>query len=490
MKRGALGQDGTKPPDTSPSGSICIYSEVKTLEDRLAIRLLDVGHSSRREFSLLWFAAEDGPVARRMEVVSVLTDLRARGLIAQTSDLAALERHLAAAPRTLYCGFDPTAESLHVGNLVPLLALRRFQLAGHRPILLVGGATGLIGDPSGRSSERRLNDASTVSSWVERIRGQVAPFLDLEGPAAAVIVDNLEWTQEVRLIDFLRDIGKHFSVNAMIQRDSVRSRLERDGDGISFTEFSYMLLQAMDYLHLAQNYDCSLQIGGSDQWGNIVSGMDLVRRKLQRESHALTLPLVTKSDGTKFGKSASGAVWLDANKTSAYGLYQFFVNTADADVERFMGYFTFMDRALISKVMDEHRVAPEQRIAQRILAHEITQLVHGAAAVESAERITEALFEGDLDGLGVGDLRQLAQDGVPVVRTNGAEFGLLEALVGVGLAPSNSAARRLVASGAVRINGHVCIEPTLVLRRDEGLHGGYFLIRRGKRDWGMVDQAG
>jgi tyrosyl-tRNA synthetase len=373
---------------------------------------------------------------------------------------------------------------------VPLLALRRFQLAGHRPILLVGGATGLIGDPSGRSSERKLNDAGTVSSWVDRIRYQVAPFLDFEGPAAAVIVNNLEWTGEVRLIDFLRDIGKHFSVNAMIQRDSVRSRLERDGDGISFTEFSYMLLQAMDYLHLAQTYDCSLQIGGSDQWGNIVSGMDLVRRKLQRESYALTLPLVTKSDGTKFGKSAAGAVWLDANKTSAYALYQFFVNTADADVERFLGYFTFMDRAFISSIMHAHQKTPEQRVAQRALAREITQLVHGDAAVESAERITQALFSGDPAGLGAADLRQLAQDGVPVVNTAELELGLLEALVRASLAQSNSAARKLVLSGAIRINGDICIEPTRLLRMNEGLHGRYFLIRRGKREWAMVDQTG
>ncbi len=421
---------------------------------------------------------------------SVLADLRARGLIAQTSDLSALETHLATGSRTVYCGFDPTAESLHVGNLVPLLALRRFQLAGHRPILLVGGATGLIGDPSGRSSERKLNDAGTVSSWVDRIRYQVAPFLDFEGPAAAVIVNNLEWTGDIRLIDFLRDIGKHFSVNAMIQRDSVRSRLERDGDGISFTEFSYMLLQAMDYLHLAQTYDCSLQIGGSDQWGNIVSGMDLVRRKLQRESYALTLPLVTKSDGTKFGKSAAGAVWLDANKTSAYALYQFFVNTADADVERFLGYFTFMDRALISSIMHAHQKTPEQRVAQRALAREITQLVHGDAAVESAERITQALFSGDPAGLGAADLRQLAQDGVPVVNTAELELGLLEALVRASLAQSNSAARKLVLSGAIRINGDICTEPTRLLRLNEGLHGRYFLIRRGKREWAMVDQTG
>jgi len=422
-------------------------------------------------------------------VNSVLDDLRSRGLIAQTSDLAALQAHLASEPRTVYCGFDPTADSLHVGNLVPLLALRRFQLAGHRPILLVGGATGLIGDPSGRSNERTLNDASTVSSWVDRIRHQVAPFLDFEGSAAAVIVDNLQWTKELRLIDFLRDIGKYFSVNAMIQRDSVRSRLEREGDGISFTEFSYMLLQAMDYLHLAQTYNCSLQIGGSDQWGNIVSGMDLVRRKLHRESHALTLPLVTKSDGTKFGKSASGAIWLDTAKTSAYAFYQFFVNTADADVERFIGYFTFMDRAAVSNAMLEHQLAPERRLGQRTLARELTRLVHGELALQSAERITQALFEGGLTSLGETDLDQLAQDGMPVMRTVESELGLLDALVRTGLAQSNSAARKLVGSAAIRVNGQVCSEPERQLKRSEALHGRFFLIRRGKREWAMVEQT-
>ena len=266
--------------------------------------------------------------------MNVLDDLEQRGLIAQVSDADGLREHLASGSRTLYCGFDPTADSLHIGNLVPLLTLRRFQLAGHRPVLLLGGATGLIGDPSGRDDERSLNSQEVVGSWLGRIHDQVDRFLDFEGEGGAKIVNNLDWTAGLDVISFLRDIGKHFSVNAMVQRDSVRSRLERDGEGISYTEFSYMLLQSMDYLQLAERMDCTLQIGGSDQWGNIVSGVDLIRRRLGRTAFALTLPLVTRADGAKFGKTAAGAVWLDAAKTSPYRFYQFWLNTPDADVIR------------------------------------------------------------------------------------------------------------------------------------------------------------
>jgi tyrosyl-tRNA synthetase len=418
-----------------------------------------------------------------------LEELAARGLIAQVSDREALHDHLGNGRRTLYCGFDPTAESLHVGNLVPLLALRRFQQAGHRPILLLGGATGLIGDPSGRSSERSLNDPATVAGWVARIRAQVAPFLSFEGPAAAEIVNNLDWTADLPLIEFLRDIGKHFSVNAMIQRDSVRARLDREGDGISYTEFSYMLLQAMDYLHLAREFDCSLQIGGSDQWGNIVSGMDLVRRILRRESYALTLPLVTRSDGVKFGKTASGAVWLDAQKTSPYSFYQFFLNSSDADVGRFLGYFTFLEPTAIDAVLAEHAKAPERREAQRCLARELTRLVHGPAAVEAAERIARVLFEGQVNELSESDLAQLALDGMDAIDVAEADVGLLDALVRTGLAPSNSAARKLVASNAVRINSALCEHAERQLDWSDALHGRFYLLRRGKKNWALVSRA-
>ena len=300
----------------------------------------------------------------------VMDNLEQRGLIAQVSDAAGLRKHLAGAPRTLYCGFDPTADSLHIGNLVPLLALRRFQLEGHRPILLIGGATGLIGDPSFRGDERSLNDETLVANWVERIRGQVERFLDFGGDFGAIMANNLDWTRELDLIGFLREVGKHFSINAMIQRDSVKSRLDRAGAGISYTEFSYMLLQANDYLELAKRYGCSLQIGGSDQWGNIVSGIDLVRRRLRRDAFAMTVPLVTRADGAKFGKTADGAVWLDPGRTSPYGFYQYWLNSPDADVVRYLKLFTFLDTAEIDGLAVEVREQPEKRVAQTRLAEE------------------------------------------------------------------------------------------------------------------------
>ncbi len=317
-----------------------------------------------------------------------------RGLVAQVSNEDKLLDHLAQ-PRSVYCGFDPTADSLHIGSLVPLLALKRFQLAGHQPILLLGGATGLIGDPSGRDDERSLNQSSTVAEWVESLRAQVSRFLDFEGPAGAIVCNNLDWTQGLDVIAFLRDVGKHFSVNAMVQRESVKARLEREDQGISYTEFSYMLLQAMDFLELARREECLVQIGGSDQWGNIVSGIDLIRRHTGQEAYALTMPLVTKSDGSKFGKTAAGAVWLDPSKTSPYSFYQFWLNSADADVEKFLKLFTFMNRQDISDLVASSAQAPEQRIAQRELARQVTRLVHGDDAVDSAERISDCLFGGE-----------------------------------------------------------------------------------------------
>ncbi|MEM8767286.1 MAG: tyrosine--tRNA ligase, partial [Pseudomonadota bacterium] len=315
---------------------------------------------------------------------ALLEELKARGLLAQVSDETGLGEHLEGGSRTVYCGFDPTADSLHIGNLVPLLTLRRFQTHGHRPILLLGGATGLIGDPSGRTDERSLNQADTVAAWVENIRRQVEGLVSFDGNNGALIENNLDWTAELDVISFLRDIGKYFSVNAMIQRDSVRSRLERDDQGISYTEFSYMLLQAMDYAELADRHGCSVQIGGSDQWGNIVSGMDLVRRKQGKEAFALTVPLITKADGTKFGKTAAGAVWLDARRTSPYSFYQFWLNTADADVEHFLKILTFLPVAEIDAVMAEFREAPGQRLAQRTLAEQVTGMLHGKEALASA----------------------------------------------------------------------------------------------------------
>ena len=348
-----------------------------------------------------------------------------------------------------------------------------------------GGATGLIGDPSGRADERALNDAATVEAWVDAMRGQVSRFIDLDGNNAALVVNNLDWTRGQDVIGFLRDVGKHFSVNAMMQRDSVRSRLERDGAGISYTEFSYMLLQAYDFLELARRYECTVQVGGSDQWGNIVSGVDLVRRALQRQAYALTHPLITKQDGTKFGKSAAGAIWLDAGRTSPYAFYQFWMNTPDADVVPYVRCFTLLEEDEIAAVADAVRGRPERREAQRTLAREVTRLVHGADAVDAAERITTALFDGQVRALREDDFSQLARDGI-AASTVAAGTGLLEAMTGAGLAPSNGAARRLVQSRGVRVNGEVVEDAGMRLDAANALHGRYHVVRRGRKNWHMV----
>ena len=421
---------------------------------------------------------------------TLIQELEGRGLVAQVSDKPGLSKHLETGSRTLYCGFDPTADSLHIGNLVPLLTLRRFQSFGHRPILLLGGATGLIGDPSGRADERGLNENDVVAGWVERIRSQVEGLIDFEGNNAAVMTNNLDWTQALSVIDFLRDVGKHFSVNAMIQRDSVRTRIERDGEGISFTEFSYVLLQAMDYAELAKRYDCTVQIGGSDQWGNIVSGMDLVRRKsvgqASAEVFAMTVPLITKADGTKFGKTASGAVWLDEARTSPYSFYQFWLNTADSDVIHFLKVFTFVSLEDISDLAASLAQSPEQRLSQRRLAEEVTRLVHGRGAVESARRITDCLFQGELTALTESDLDQLRQDGMGCTVLPDSAIGLLTAMVDADLAPSRGAARKLVQSNGLRVNGIVQTDQDRELDWQDALYGNYYLLRRGKKNWHLL----
>ena len=422
---------------------------------------------------------------RRSPMASLLLALEGRGLLAQVSDRTGLDAHLAGASRVVYAGVDPTASSLQVGNLVTLLMLRRFQLAGHRPIAVVGGATGLIGDPSGRADERALNDAATVEAWVDAMRGQVSRFIDLEGNNAALVVNNLDWTRGQDVIGFLRDVGKHFSVNAMMQRDSVRSRLDRDGAGISYTEFSYMLLQAFDFLELARRYGCTVQVGGSDQWGNIVSGVDLVRRVLQRQAYAFTHPLITKQDGTKFGKSADGAIWLDPGRTSPYAFYQFWLNTPDADVVPYLRCFTLLEDGEIQAAANAVLDRPERRDAQRTLAREVTRLVHGVEALDAAERITTALFDGKIRALREGDFAQLARDGM-AVSTVTPGTGLLEAMTGADLAPSNGAARRLVQSRGVRVNGEVVVDTGMRLEAATALHGRYHVLRRGRKNWHMV----
>jgi tyrosyl-tRNA synthetase len=425
-----------------------------------------------------------------MNKPSLISELRERELLAQVSDEAALDQHLASGSRTVYCGFDPTADSLHIGNLVPLLTLRRFQRHGHRPILLLGGATGLIGDPSGRIAERSLNSNDVVSGWVERIRAQVSGLVDFSGTAGkangALIVNNLDWIGELSAIAFLRDVGKHFSVNQMIQRESVRARLDRQGEGISYTEFSYMLLQALDYAELARRHDCTVQIGGSDQWGNIVSGMDLVRRQLGRESFAVTMPLITRSDGSKFGKTAAGTVWLDAAKTSPYSFYQFWINTADADAVRFLKIFTFVGLGDIAELAEHSRSAPEDRAPQRRLAREVTAMVHGASALQSAERISRALFEGTVAELSQADLEQLAQDGMECTVLPGEPVGLLAALAESGLAKSRGEARKLVMGKGVRVNGELQADVECQLDWRDALHGRFYLLRKGKKSWHML----
>ncbi len=419
-------------------------------------------------------------------VDALLNELKDRGLIAQVSDEASLAAHLSSGSRTVYCGFDPTADSLHIGNLVPLLTLKRFQDHGHRPILLLGGATGLIGDPSFKDGERSLNPADVVAGWVDKIRNQVERLVSFEGNNAAIIENNLDWTQELDVISFLRDIGKYFSVNTMIQRDSVKSRLDRDGEGISYTEFSYMLLQGMDYAELADRHQCTVQIGGSDQWGNIVSGMDLVRRKLKQEAFALTLPLVTKADGTKFGKTAGGAIWLDPERTSPYSFYQFWLNTSDADVVHFLKIFTFLPLGDIAQLAERQQAAPQDREAQKSLALEMTRLLHGDGALQSAQRITDALFSGSLDSLTEQDLDQLRLDGMDSTTIESDTVGLLALIADSGLAPSRGQARKLVAGKGIRINGEVKSDTELELDFSDALFEKYYLLRRGKKNWHLV----
>lgn len=345
---------------------------------------------------------------------ALLKDLESRGLIAQVTGNDELDKHLSEGSQTLYCGFDPTADSLHIGSLVPLLALKRFQMAGHKPIALVGGATGLIGDPSFKAEERKLNTPDVVDNWVDRIKSQVSRFIDFDsGDNAAAVVNNLDWTKDLDVLTFLRDVGKHFAVNSMIHKESVKQRLDREGAGISFTEFTYMILQSYDFQQLNSAHNCTLQIGGSDQWGNIVGGTELTRRMNRQQAFGLTMPLITKSDGTKFGKTESGTIWLDPTKTSPYAFYQFWINTADADVYKFLRYFTFLPIEKIEQIEAEDEAAQGRPQAQSVLAREVTRLVHGEEGLQAAERITQALFSGDTSELSADDYQQLSQDGLP-----------------------------------------------------------------------------
>ena len=427
---------------------------------------------------------------------SVIQDLQSRGLIAQTTDIEALDALLNEQKISLYCGFDPTADSLHIGHLLPVLALRRFQQAGHTPIALVGGATGMIGDPSFKAAERSLNSAETVAGWVESIRNQLTPFLSFDGDNAAIMANNADWFGSMNCLDFLRDIGKHFSVNAMLNKESVKQRIERDDVGISFTEFAYSLLQGYDFAELNKRHGAVLEIGGSDQWGNITAGIDLTRRLHQKQVFGLTLPLVTKSDGTKFGKTEGGAVWLNAKKTSPYQFYQFWLKVADADVYKFLKYFTFLSIEEIDAIEAKDQASGTKPEAQRILAEEMTRLIHGEAALQAAQRISESLFAEDQSSLTESDFEQLALDGLPTFEVS-ESLNVVETLVKTGLASSNKEARGFVNSKAVLLNGkpaeannpnHAAEKPddAYILTDEHKRFGKYTIVRRGKRNHALL----
>jgi tyrosyl-tRNA synthetase len=416
---------------------------------------------------------------------SLLDDFEARGLIADVTHRDELARHFAAGPRSVYCGFDPTADSLHVGSLLPLLALRRIQRAGHRPIVLIGGGTGLIGDPSGKAGERTLSEKLQVEAWAERLKTQVARFLHFgAGPTDALLLDNYAWLGDLSVLSFLRDIGKEFSIGAMIAKESVRARMGRADAGLSYTEFSYQILQAYDFLSLFQSHRCTIQIGGSDQWGNITAGIDLIRRKTGGAAYGLTLPLVTKADGAKFGKTESGTVWLDPAKTSPYEMYQFWLNTSDDDVMTYLKYFSFLSLERIGELAGVTERAPEKREAQHELAREVTTLVHGSAAVDEALRITAALFGGEVRSLSERELAQvvaaLAATTIPTAR---GVMPLLDVLLATGLASSKRAARELITSGAVQVNGKPETDPNATVSRETALLGKYVLLRKGKKTY-------
>jgi len=418
---------------------------------------------------------------------ALLEDLEWRGLIAQTTDRVALLKDLEAGPVSFYLGFDPTAPSLHVGNLVVLLVMRRFQLAGHKPLPLVGGATGLVGDPSGRNEERTLNSDEVVGQWVSRIRVQLERFLTFEGSNAAVLVNNLDWTKNVTAIEFLRDIGKHFSVNQMLTKDSVASRLE--GGGISYTEFSYQVLQSYDFLELYRRHNCLLQLGGSDQWGNITAGLDLIRRADSGSAHALTIPLLQKSDGTKFGKSAGGSVWLDPEMTSPYAFYQYWFGTDDSDVEKFLKIFSFKSREELAVLFTQLHENPGARVAQRALAEELTTLVHGESECTHAQAAAKALFgQGDIHEL---DPKTLASALSQLPRTTiskGSPFPMwVDLLAATGVVDSKSAARRIVREGGAYLNNVKISGEEFAPSESDLIHGRFLLLRKGKRELAAVE---
>ena len=423
--------------------------------------------------------------------MNILEELEGRGLIADCTDRNELNKKAGSAHLALYCGFDPSAESLHVGNLVPLLALRRFQLAGHYPIAVAGGATGSVGDPSGKAAERQLLANEVLERNIASVKEQLTRLLDFvtkKNPAQ--LVDNASWTTNVSYLDFLRDIGKHFSVNQMMAKESVRARMEDREMGISYTEFSYMLLQAYDFFVLCRDYDCELQIGGSDQWGNITAGIDLCRKKLGKQVYGLTLPLITNADGTKFGKTEAGAVWLEAKKTSVYRFYQFWIRTDDRDVIRYLKYFTFLSREEIEALEQRHAKEPEARAAHKVLAKAVTDLVHGSGATAEAVRASEILFGGGLEGISEATFNEIVGE-VPTkeiekAKLDGAGSPLVELLVHSALSPSKGQARKDIEGGGVYVNNVRESKSNRTISTNDLLFGRHLLLRKGKRNYVVV----
>ncbi|EGU43178.1 tyrosyl-tRNA synthetase [Vibrio ichthyoenteri ATCC 700023] len=416
----------------------------------------------------------------------LIENITQRGLVSQISQPDDLIE-LLTTPQTVYCGFDPTAGSLHIGHLVPLIMLKRFQDAGHSAVALIGGATGLIGDPSFKASERTLNGKDTVQEWVDALSHQISTIMQPHLDKPLTLQNNADWLGPMQILDFFRDVGKHFSVNAMINRESVKQRLLRPEQGLSFTEFSYSLLQSYDFVELNRRFGCRIQIGGNDQWGNIVSGIDLTRRLNGETVYGLTLPLITKSDGTKFGKTEGGAVWLDPRKTSPYSFYQFWLSVDDCDVYRFLRFYTFLTNQEIDAIEEQDKARQGKPIAQKVLAEQLTQFVHGSEGLSAAQRITQALFSGDVQQLSLVELKQLALDGLEVTTIEESEISIAHLLVESGLASSNRIAREHIENQAIRING----ERVSGLNESLGfpLFDQFWIVQRGKKQFRLITKS-
>ena len=418
--------------------------------------------------------------------MNLFDELKLRGLVHDHTDQAEMMSALRKGGLSLYCGFDPTADSLHIGNLVPITGLMRFQRAGHRPIALIGGGTGMIGDPSGKSEERNLLRTEILEHNLKGIRAQFERFLDFDaGSNSARMVNNAEWLNEVRLIDFFRDVGKHFSIGYMMAKESVKSRIAEAG--ISYTEFSYMALQAYDFLHLFEKENCTLQIGGSDQWGNITAGIELIRRVHGKPAWGMTFPLITTSDGRKFGKTEEGNIWLDPRRTSPYRFSQYWIQTDDRDVGRFLRYFTFLPIEEIDEIEKEHLKSPEKRAGQRRLSQELTTLVHGSTAAQSVERAAKILFGAQLDGIEKTDLLSAAEEMPKTLQSGAPPFPLIEILLETGLSKSKSMARKELNGGGIYVNNHRITSEKSVLSDDDLLFGQYILLRKGKKNYHLLE---